>query len=141
MINFDDVTKEYIKEHNIIWLQIPDPPIQKIDSWRFLISHQPDINKIYLYAENLYKGKYQLFINKQENTGLKHFNYSQAFIQYSNHMDNIYKNIEEYCPNKERKIMILREDVIADILSNKNLIQQLLNYSLGVENYVFLLLL
>ena len=27
MINFDDVTKEYIKEHNIIWLQIPDPPI------------------------------------------------------------------------------------------------------------------
>ena len=141
MINFDDVTKEYIKEHNIIWLQIPDPPIQKIDSWRFLISHQPDINKIYLYAENLYKGKYQLFINKQENTGLKHFNYSKAFIQYSNHMDNIYKNIEEYCPNKERKIMILREDVIADILSNKNLIQQLLNYSLGVENYVFLLLL
>ena len=141
MINFDDVTKEYIKEHNIIWLQIPDPPIQKIGSWRFLISHQPDINKIYLYAENLYKGKYQLFINKQENTGLKHFNYSKAFIQYSNHMDNIYKNIEEYCPNKERKIMILREDVIADILSNKNLIQQLLNYSLGVENYVFLLLL
>ena len=141
MINFDDVTKEYIKEHNIIWLQIPDPPIQKIDSWRFLISHQPDINKIYLYAENLYKGKYQLFINKQENTGLKHFNYSKAFIQYSNHMDNIYKNIEVYCPNKERKIMILREDVIADILSNKNLIQQLLNYSLGVENYVFLLLL
>ena len=141
MINFDDVTKEYVKEHNIIWLQIPDPPIQKIDSWRFLISHQPDINKIYLYAENLYKGKYQLFINKQENTGLKHFNYSKAFIQYSNHMDNIYKNIEEYCPNKERKIMILREDVIADILSNKNLIQQLLNYSLGVENYVFLLLL
>ena len=141
MINFDDVTKEYIKEHNIIWLQIPDPPIQKIDSWRFLISHQPDINKIYLYAENLYKGKYQLFINKQENTGLKHFNYSKAFIQYSNHMDNIYKNIEEYCPNKERKIMILREDVIADILSNKNLIQQLLNYSLGLENYVFLLLL
>ena len=141
MINFDDVTKEYVKEHNIIWLQIPDPPIQKIDSWRFLISHQPDINKIYLYAENLYKGKYQLFINKQENTGLKHFNYSKAFIQYSNHMDNIYKNIEEYCPNKERKIMILREDVIADILSYKNLIQQLLNYSLGVENYVFLLLL
>ena len=64
-----------------------------------------------------------MFINKQENTGLKHFNYSQAFIQYSNHMDNIYKNTEEYCPNKERKIMILREDVIADILSNKNLIQ------------------
>ena len=64
-----------------------------------------------------------MFINKQENTGLKHFSYSQAFIQYSNHMDNIYKNIEEYCPNKERKIMILREDVIADILSNKNLIQ------------------
>ena len=34
-------------------------------------------------------------------------------------MDDIYKNIEEYNPNKKRKILIVFDDVIADMLSNK----------------------
>ena len=44
---------------------------------------------------------------------------SETFIEYSNHMDNIYKNIEEYNPNKKRKILIVFDDMIADKLSNK----------------------
>ena len=48
-------------------------------------------------------------------------NASKAFIEYSNYMDNIYKNIEEYKPNKKSKILIVSDDMIADILSNKNL--------------------
>ena len=36
-------------------------------------------------------------------------------------MDDIYKNIEEYNPNKKRKILIILDDMIADILSNKKL--------------------
>ena len=56
-------------------------------------------DKIYLYAKGLYKAKYQLLINKRESTGLKHLNYSKGFIKYSNDMDDIYKNIEEYNPN------------------------------------------
>ena len=67
--------------------------------------------------------KQQTLINKRESTGLKHMNDSKAFIKYSNDMDDICKNIEEYSPNKKRKILIVFDDMIAHMLSNKNLIQ------------------
>ena len=105
MINFDDVTKENIKEHNPNWPQIPDHPYRiliiggsgsgKTNSLFNLINEEPDIDKIYLYAKDPYEAKYQFLINKRESTGLKHFNDSKAFIEYSNDMDDIYKNIEE----------------------------------------------
>ena len=60
-----------------------------------LINNKPDIDKIHLYAKDPYEAKYQLLINKRENTGLKYFNDSKAFLQYSNDMDDIYENIEE----------------------------------------------
>ena len=66
--------------------------------------------------------KQQTLINKPESTGLKHLNDSKAFIKYSNDMDDIYKNVEEYNPNKKRKIIVF-DDMIAHMLSNKNLIQ------------------
>ena len=50
-------------------------------------------------------------------------NDSKAFIEYSNDMDNIYKNIEEYNSNKKHKILIVFDDMIAHMLSNKKLIQ------------------
>ena len=62
-----------------------------------------------------------MLINKRENTGLKYLNYSKAFTESSNDMDDIYKNIEEYNPNKKQKILIAFDDMIADILSNKKL--------------------
>ena len=65
--------------------------------------------------------KYWLLINKRESTGLKYLNDSKAFIEYSNDMDDIYKNIEEYNPNKKRKILIVFDDMIADMLSNNKL--------------------
>ena len=78
-------------------------------------------DKIYLYAKDPYEAKYQLLINKPESAGLKHCNDSKAFIEYSNDMVNIYENIEENNPNKKRKILIVFDDVIADMLSNKEL--------------------
>ena len=60
-----------------------------------------------------------MFLNKRESTRLKYLNDSKAFIEYSNDMDDIYKNIEEYNPNKKRKILIVFDDMIADMLSNK----------------------
>ena len=68
MINFDDVTKENIKEYNSSWSQIHDPPYRiliiggsgsgKTNSLFNLISHQPDIDNISLYAKDPYEGKY-----------------------------------------------------------------------------------
>ena len=70
-----------------------------------LINYQPDFDKVYLYAKDPYKAKCQFLFNKQESTELKCLKYSKAFIGYSNDMDDIYKNIEEY-PNKKHRILI-----------------------------------
>ena len=86
-----------------------------------LIDHEEDINKIYLYAKDPYEAKYQLLINKRESADLKYLNDLKTFIEYPNDFENIYKNIKEYNPNKKRKILIVLDDKIADILSNKKL--------------------
>ena len=65
-----------------------------------LISHEPDTDKIYLYAKYPYKGKYQFLIKKREDLGRKHFNKSKAFIKFSNHMQDVYKDIEEFNSEK-----------------------------------------
>ena len=88
-----------------------------------MINSEPDIDKTYLYSKDPYKAKYQLLINDRESTGLKYLNDSKAFIEYSNDMDDIDKDIEDKNPTKKRKILILFDDMIADMLSNKNLIQ------------------
>ena len=80
-----------------------------------MINQQPDIDKTYLYAKDPYQAKYQFLINKSESTRLKHFNVSKAFIEYSDDLVDIYKNIGEYSKNKKRKILIVFDDIIADI--------------------------
>ena len=67
--------------------------IRKTNALLNLINNQLDFYKIYLYAKDPYKTKYQFLINKRENTGLKHFNDPKAFIEYSNDMHDVYKSI------------------------------------------------
>ena len=66
------------------------------------------------------KAKYQFLVDKRESKGLKHFNDSKVFIECSNDMDDIYKNIKEYNP-KKREILIVFDDMIADMLNNKKI--------------------
>ena len=86
-----------------------------------LINEEPDIHNIYLYAKDSHEAKYQFLINKRESTGSEHFNDSKVFIEYSNDMDDTYKNIEECNPNKKHKLLIVFDDMIVDMLSNKKL--------------------
>ena len=81
-----------------------------------VLDQERQIHLIYLYAKDPYNAKYKFLIDKRESTGLKHFNDSKAFIKYSKDMIDIYKNTEEYNPNKKRKILIVFDDVIANIL-------------------------
>ena len=67
------------------------------------------------------KKNIKYYLTRRENTGLKHFNDSKAFIEYLNDMGVTYKNIEEYNLNKKRKILIVSDDMIAYMLSNKKL--------------------
>ena len=66
------------------------------------------------------KKKYQYLINKREKVGLNHFNDPKTFIEYSNDMQDVYKNIEDYNPIKKRKIIIF-DDMIADMINNTKL--------------------
>ena len=53
--------------------------------------------------------------------GLNHFNDPKAFMEYSNDMQDVYKNIEDYNPIKKRKILIVFDDMIADMVNNNKL--------------------
>ena len=83
------------------------------------IIHETDLDKTYLYAKDSYGAKFHLLINKIESTGSKYSNDSKAFIEYSNDMDDIYRNIEEYNSNKKQKILTVHDYMIPDMLSNK----------------------
>ena len=84
----------YIPNHPYRILIIRGSESRKTNALLILISNHPDIDKIYLYAKDLYKAKYQFLINKGESIRLKHFNDPKAFIEYSNDMQDVYKNIE-----------------------------------------------
>ena len=129
MINLDDITNENKKKQNKKWPYIPDHPYRiliiggsgsgKTNTLLNLIKEQDDIDKIYLYAKDLSEPKYEFLIKKRENALIKQLNNSNAFIGCSNPMDDVYENIDEYSPNKKRKILIVFDDMIADIMSNK----------------------
>ena len=131
MINFDKYTNEDKIKHNLNWPYIPDHLYRiliiggsgsgKTNTLLNLVNNQSDIDKIYLYAKDLYEDKYQFLTKKRERIGLKHFNDPKAFIQYSNDMHDIHKNIDDYNPDKENKILIVFDDMIADVINNKKL--------------------
>ena len=130
MINLDSITNENNKEHNEKWSYIPDHPHRiliiggsgsgKTSALLNLIKKQVDIDKIYLYAKDLSEPKYEFLIKKAEDVGIKYCNDPNAFIECSNRMNDVYQNIDGYKPSRRRKILIVFDDMIADIMANKN---------------------
>ena len=59
-----------------------------------LINNQPGIDKIYLYAKDPFDVKFQCLINKREKVGLNHYDDPKAFTEYSNDIQDVYKNIK-----------------------------------------------
>ena len=74
-----------------------------------------------MYAKDPYEAKYQCLINKRKSAGLKHFNDPKAFIEYLNDMQDVYKTIDEYNPGKKSKILIVFDDMMADMINYKKL--------------------
>ena len=131
MISFDNYTSENKTIHNKNWPYIPNHPYRiliiggsgsgKTNFLLNLMENQPDIDKIYLYAKDPFESKYQYLINKRESAGINHFNNPKAFIDYSNDMDDVYKNIDYFNRDKENKISTVFDDMIADMIHNKKL--------------------
>ena len=131
MINFDEYTNEDRIKHNPNWPYVPNHPYRiliiggsgtgKANALLNLINNQPDIDKMYFYAKDPYEAKYQFLFNKKESVDINRLNDSKVFIEYFNNMHKIYKNIDNYNSNKENKILIVFDDMIADMINDKKL--------------------
>ena len=102
-----------------------------------LIKEQDDIDKIYLYAKDLSEPKYEFLIKRHEDAGTKHLNDLDAFIECSNTMDDIYENIDDYSPNKKRKILIVFDGMIADIVTNQKFQVRIKELFIRCRNQIF----
>ena len=116
--------------HNPNWPYIPDHLFRiliirgsvsgKTDVLLNLRKHQqPDIDKIYLYVKDPFESKYQLLINGREKVGIENLKNLKAFIDYSQIIDGVYENLEDYNTTKKRRVLIAFDDMIADMESNK----------------------
>ena len=129
MINLDNIVNDNNKKHNEKWPYIPDRPYRilitggsgsgKTNTLLNLINEQRDIDNIYLYAKDLGEPKYEHLIKNRENAGIKHLNDAKAFIDCSNTINDVYENIDLYNPNRQRKVLIVFNNMIADIMTNK----------------------
>ena len=72
-----------------------------------------------MYAKDLSEPKYEFLIKRCEDLGTKHLNYSIAFIECFNTIDDVYENVDDYNPNRKRKVLIVFDDMIAGIMTNK----------------------
>ena len=87
-----------------------------------LRKHQrPDTDKVYLYVKDPFESNYQLLINGREKVGIQILKNLKAFIDYSQTIDNIYEKLEDFNPVKKRSVLIVFDDMIADMESYKKL--------------------
>ena len=121
IFNFDNITE---KDNNKDW------PYRKLiigpsgsSKTNYLLNsiqrYSNVIDKIYLYAEDLEEPKYQMLINKREKPDINFNNDLTAFIEYSNSMDDILSNIEDYNKKRKREILIIFDDMISHVMSDK----------------------
>ena len=91
----------------------------KTNTLLHLINNLHPIDKTYLYAKDIHEPKYEYLINKREQAGIKNLNDSQAFIEYSDDMNDVLDDINNYNKNRDKKVLIVFDDMIADIEYNK----------------------
>ena len=126
MFNLDAITNKNNKDDDKKWsyrmLLIGPSGPGKTNALLNLIQKQNNdsaIDKIYLHAKDLSEPKYQFLIEKCENAGIKNLNDPSTFIEYSNTMDDVYNNIDDYNPKRKRKRLIVFDDMVPDIVTNK----------------------
>ena len=136
MFNLDAITNKNNKDDDKKWpyrmLIIGPSGSGKTNALLNLIQkdHDAPIDRIYLYAKDLSEPKYQLLIKKRENAGIKNLDDPSSLTEYSNTMNDVYNKIDDYNPKRKRKILIVFDDMIADIMNNKKfqaIIKELFN--------------
>ena len=124
MLNLDDIVsnKKENKERNdwpFKMLIIGSSDSGKTNTLLHLLNNFHPIDKIYLYAKDTDEKKYQYLINKREQAGIQNLNDPHAFIEYSNDMNDVLDDINNYNKNRDKKVLIIFDDMIPDIMSSE----------------------
>ena len=91
----------------------------KTNALLHLINNFHPIDKIYLYAKDTDEKKYQYLINKREQAEIKNLNDPHAFMEYSNDMNDVLEDINNYNKKRNKKVLIIFDDMIADIMRSE----------------------
>ena len=122
MFNLDKLVNEKQKEDH--WpfrmLIIGPSGSGKTNTLLHLIDKLHPIDKMYLYAKDLSESKYEYLINKREQVGIQMLQNAKAFIEYSDDMNDVFENINDYNKKRNKKVLLVFDDMIADIEHNKN---------------------
>ena len=120
MLNLDDIVSNKKKSYS----ENDDSPFRmliigpsgsgKINTLLHLIDKFHPIDKIYLYAKDTDEPKYQYLINKREQAGIKNLNDPHTYMEYSNDMNDALENINNYNKNRDKKVLIIFDDMIVD---------------------------
>ena len=123
MLNLDDIVSNNSSSESNDWpfrmIIIGPSGSGKTNTLLYLINKFDPIDKIYLYAKDIEEKKYQFLINKREQAGLKNLNDPHAFIEYSNDMNDVFDTIDDYNKNRDKKVLIIFDDMIADIMRSE----------------------
>ena len=123
MLNLDNTVSNKNENKDDNWplrmLIIGPSGFGKTNTLLHLINNLYPIDKIYLYAKDLPEQKYEFLINKREQAGIKKLNDAHAFTEYSNDMDDELADINDYNKNRDKKVLIVFDGMIADIMSSK----------------------
>ena len=124
MLNPDNIVSNKNENKNNNWpfrmLIIGPSGSGKTNTLLHIISNLHPIDKIYLYAKDIHEPKYEYLINQREQAGIKNLNDPKAFIEYSDDMNDVLDNINNYNNNRDKKVLIVFDDMIVDIEYNKN---------------------
>ena len=127
MLNLDDIVsnKKENKDHILPFrmLIVGASGSGKTNTLLHLMNNLHSIDKIYLYAKDIHEPKYEYLINKREQAGIKNLNDPHAFIEYSDDMNDVLDDINNYNKNRDKKVLIVFDDMIDDIeyKNNKNI--------------------
>ena len=123
MLNLDDIVSNKKENKDNNWpfrmLIIGPSGSGKTNTLLHLINNFHPIDKIYLYAKDTDEKKYQYLINKREQAGIKNLNDPHAFISYSSDMNDVLDDINNYDKNRDKKVLIIFDDMIADIMRSE----------------------
>ena len=126
MLNLDNIVSNkntsFSEDNNwpFIMLIVGPSGSGKTNTLLRLINNLHPIDKSYLYAKDIHEPKYEYLIKKREQAGIKNVNDPHAFIEYSDDMSDVLDDINNYNKNRDKKVLIVFDDMIADIEYNKN---------------------